>query len=187
MVPPTRVSSLQSHHTKSPGIFHCLPGVHWDVSDPCFLHLLTGPLKKVQSFSKQAVCSLLAPIAHSWFRVRPRCLVQSQKPSPGAGHHLLCKQWWPQGTYMEERDGHKREVWIAQQQHPTLLLMVHERSRAQLVWWKILSRVGNGNGTVSNYNSNSALKGKVRFVIFLIFPLSFLFAFEHSPGKQTHS
>lgn len=124
---PDPVSSLQSHHTKSPGIFHCLPGVHWDVSDPCFLHLLTGPLQKVQSFSNQAACSLLAPIAHSWFRVRARCLVQSQKPSPGAGHHPLCKQRWPQGTYMGARDGHKREVWIAQQQHPTLLLMVHER------------------------------------------------------------
>lgn len=58
---------------------------------------------------------------------------------------------------------------------------------AKLVCWKILPRVGNGNGTVSNYNSNSALKSKVRFVIFLIFPLSFLFAFEQSPGKQTHS
>ena len=97
MVPTTQVSFLQSYHTKSPGIFHCLPGVHWGFSAPRFLHLLTGPLKKVQSFSNQAACSLFTLGAHSSLRVIPRCLVQSQKPSPGAGHHYSANGGDPKG------------------------------------------------------------------------------------------
>lgn len=43
-----------------------------------------------------------------------------------------------------------------------------------MVCWKTLLRVRHGNVALSNYNFHSVLKREVRFIIFLIFSLSFL-------------